>query len=46
MQVTKMCYVLTDNNFYIGKAFTFKTVAAADNFLRCIPEAIKSFFQS
>lgn len=52
-----MCYVLTDNNFYIGKdfrgrptavtakdkAFTFKTGVAADNFLRCIPEAMKKY---
>lgn len=52
-----MCYVLTDNNLYIGKDFrgcptavtakekacTFKTRIAANNFLRCIPEAIKRY---
>ena len=52
-----MCYVLTDNNFYIGKdfrgrptavtakdkAFIFKTGVAANNFLRCIPDAIKRY---
>lgn len=52
-----MCYVLTDNNFFIGKgfrgrpttvmtkekAFTFKTMLAADNFLTSIPEEIKKY---
>lgn len=52
-----MCYVLTDNNFFIGKgfrgrpttvttkekAFTFKTIAAADNFLTCLPGEIKDY---
>ena len=52
-----MCYVLTDNNFFIGKgfrgrptavttkekAFTFKTIVAADNFLTCLPGEIKNY---
>lgn len=52
-----MCYILTDNNLFIGKgfhgrpttvtskerAFTFKTIVAADNFLACLPGEIKNY---
>lgn len=52
-----MCYVLTDNQYFIGKdfrgrpiavtsvqkAYTFKTQAAAGNFLKCIPDSIRLY---
>lgn len=52
-----MSYMITDNNFFIGKdfkgrptavtaidkAFTFKTGIGAENFLRCIPDSIRTY---